>query len=409
MRTFKPTYRDNKGKIRKVKKWWIETRDHLGIVRRFAGHTDQDATELLGRQIERLAGYRMAGEQPDRELSAWLNNIPSKMRQRFVKVGLLDPERASSGKSLAEHLADFRVSLQDKDNSPAYVELTISRTSKVFKGCKFIYWTDINANRVQRYLADLRDNGNGISAQTFNHYLTNLKVFSNWMVQNRRASENPLQYLSGLNVRTDRRHDRRAISVDEIRRLLETTAGQPERFGMTGCGRSLLYRLAVETGLRRNELRTLTVGCFDFDRLTVKVEAGYSKHRREDVLPLRPDTAAQLRGFLIGKLPNVQAFDVPERTSEMLRADLEAAGIAYVDESGLYADFHSLRHDTGTLLAAANVAPKVSQMLMRHSDINLTMSRYTHTQTGQGAQAVESLPDLSAPSSRAQQALKNLA
>jgi len=178
---------------------------------------------------------------------------------------------------------------------------------------------------------------------------------------------------------------------------------------MTGCGRSLLYRLAVETGLRRNELKTLTVGSFDFDRLTVKVEAGYSKHRREDVLPLRSDTVRELRSFLTGKLPGAQAFNVPKRTSEMIQADLTQAGILYVDESGRYADFHSLRHDTGTLLAAANVSPKVSQTIMRHSDINLTMSRYTHTQTVQEAQAVESLPDLSLPSSRAQQALKNLA
>jgi integrase len=408
MRIFKPTYRDNKGKIRTVKKWWIETTDHLGIIRRFAGHTDQDATELLGHQIKRLAGYRMAGEQPDAKLSRWLENIPARMRQRFADIGLLDPERASGGKPLAEHLADFGEFLEAKENTPAYVKLVISRISKVFKDCKFLYWSNINENRVQKYLSGLRNKGDGISAQTFNHYLTNLKVFCNWMVQNHRASESPV-LLQGLNVRTDRRHDRRALSLDEIRRLLETTETQPDRFGMTGCQRAMLYKLTIESGLRRNELKTLTVASFDLDRLTVKVKAGYSKHRREDELPLRLDTAIRLRGFLAGKLPGVQAFNVPKRTAEMIRADLEAAGIAYVDESGRYADFHSLRHDTGTFLAASGVLPKVEQTFMRHSDINLTMSRYTHTQTGQGAQAVESLPDFSAPSSRAQQTLKNLA
>ena len=34
---------------------------------------------------------------------------------------------------------------------------------------------------------------------------------------------------------------------------------------------------------------------------------------------------------------------------------------------------------------------------MRHSDINLTMSRYSHTLTGQKAKAVAGLPDLSTP------------
>ncbi len=67
--------------------------------------------------------------------------------------------------------------------------------------------------------------------------------------------------------------------------------------------------------------------------------------------------------------------------------------------------FHSLRHTTGTLLAAAGVHPKTAQTLMRHSDINLTMSRYTHTLTGQESRAVESLPDLSTPSRQSQRAV----
>ncbi len=56
-------------------------------------------------------------------------------------------------------------------------------------------------------------------------------------------------------------------------------------------------------------------------------------------------------------------------------------------------DFHALRHTFGSLLAASGVHPKIAQDLMRHSDINLTMSRYTHTLLGQSAKAVEALPD----------------
>jgi len=39
---------------------------------------------------------------------------------------------------------------------------------------------------------------------------------------------------------------------------------------------------------------------------------------------------------------------------------------------------------------------------MRHSDINLTMARYTHTLLGQGAKAVESLPDFTSTQKEAQ-------
>jgi len=86
----------------------------------------------------------------------------------------------------------------------------------------------------------------------------------------------------------------------------------------------------------------------------------------------------------------------------MMKADLEAAGIAYVDESGRYADFHSTWHATGSLLAASGANPKVAQSIMRHSDINLTLTRYSHLFKGQESKAVARMPDLSAPSKQQQ-------
>jgi hypothetical protein len=79
----------------------------------------------------------------------------------------------------------------------------------------------------------------------------------------------------------------------------------------------------------------------------------------------------------------------------MIKADEADAGIPYVDDEGRYADFHALRHTTASWLAANNVHPKIAQSIMRHSDINLTMSRYTHVFTDQEAEAVARFPDLS--------------
>jgi len=89
----------------------------------------------------------------------------------------------------------------------------------------------------------------------------------------------------------------------------------------------------------------------------------------------------------------------------MIRADCEAAGIDCENNGQGKIDFHSLRHTTGSLLAASGVHPKIAQSIMKHSDINLTMSIYTHTLTGQESQAIANLPDLSAPSSQKQQAV----
>ncbi len=51
-----------------------------------------------------------------------------------------------------------------------------------------------------------------------------------------------------------------------------------------------------------------------------------------------------------------------------------------------------------------NVHLEVIREIMRHGDINLTMSRYGHTLRGQEAEAVVKLPDLSLPTSQAQKA-----
>jgi integrase len=403
MRVFRTSYTDRKGRTKEAQKWYIELRDHLQKVRRFPAFVDKQQSEVLGRQVERLISCKVAGGPPTPELTRWLEGTPQTLRNRLAKIGLLDPERVFGGKLLSEHLADFKQFLSDTGDTIEQVELSVGRAKRIIEDCRFTVWADMSANTVSRYINDLRNRG-GLSKRTANHYLRSIKHFCLWMVKQRRASESPLAHLDCVSVEAgDIRHGRRALSVDEIRRLLETTATQPERFGMTGPERVIVYRLAVETGLRRNELRSLTRASFDFDKCMVTVEAQHTKNGKEAVLPLRADTVAELKQFVAGKLLTAGVFSLPGKTAMMVRADLEAAGIAYVDDAGRFADFHSLRHTTGTLLASVGVHPKVAQTLMRHSDINLTMSRYTHTLTGQEAKAVESLPDLSAPSSRQQQ------
>ena len=165
-----------------------------------------------------------------------------------------------------------------------------------------------------------------------------------------------------------------------------------------GEGQAMLYRLAVETGLRAGELRSLTRSSFDLDGNppTVTVAAAYSKRRREDTLPLRPELAKELHQFLVHMAPAVLVFKMPDRrqTGLMFRADIKAAGITYCDDAGRASDFHSLRHTFISNLAAGGVHPKVAQALARHSTITLTMDRYTHSYHGEQTEALSVLPDL---------------
>ena len=182
MRLFRASYKDKNGEKKIVAKWWLELRDHLQILRRFPAFEDRRASEALGRQIQKLVNCKASGEQPDAQLSKWLENIPAKLTKRLAKIGLLDSRRIAAGVPLLEHLADFEQSLSAKGNTTRYVTKTVNRVRCVFGGCRFITWSDISASRVEKYLAGLRDGEENLSIQTTNYYRKAAKQFCRWMV-----------------------------------------------------------------------------------------------------------------------------------------------------------------------------------------------------------------------------------
>ena len=83
-----------------------------------------------------------------------------------------------------------------------------------------------------------------------------------------------------------------------------------------------------------------------------------------------------------------------DRAAEMLRNDLRAAGIDYEDDAGRVLDFHAMRGQFISLLAAQGVHPKVAQALARHSTVTLTMDYYTHLDVLDVTGALDKLPAL---------------
>ena len=360
----------------------------------------------------------------------------TEMKQRAKRIarGDIDPFEDHRERPVAEHVEDFRSFLESKGSTTAHVVLTVQRLSAVVDGCKFKKLSDLNAGRVSGWLADRRKpktdkEGHelaGLSVASSNHYLVAVKSFGHWLVKDRRGPENPFAHLSRLNGRVDIRHERRALTQKELGGLIGAVEKSDETFrGLDGSTRAMLYRVAAMTGLRASELASLTQASFDLaaDVPTVTLEAAYSKHRREDVLPLHPDLVARLRRWMSEREQaqddqrTVLAFDRAadakperlfpgtwsERAYKMLRNDLEAVGIPYVTDDGI-ADFHSLRHTFISNLAAGGVHPKLAQQLARHSTITLTMDRYTHVGLLDMNTALESLPKITSPDSQSMRA-----
>ncbi|MHC4661722.1 MAG: tyrosine-type recombinase/integrase [Planctomycetota bacterium] len=398
MRVFKPKRKGADGKKVIYRRWYIEFWDHQRILHRLPGLLDKRATTEIAKKIERLIALRLAGEKPDTSLSRWLEVAPPKISERLAEFGIIDSSRAAARVRLDEHIENWGKSLTARNASPRHIFQAKSRVRRIVESCSFRQWSEIKAGKVEEWLAESRRNSKSpMSVSTSNNYLRNIKAFCNWMVRSGKANENPVQYIQTLNSKVDVRHERRALSPGEIVRLIRAAENSSVFRGITGSERALLYRLAVETGLRASEIRSLTAQSFDLanDPAMVTVEAAHSKHRRTDVLPLRKATAMVLAAHVADMSPTANVFPtMPAKTVDMIRFDLEAAEIPYVDDSGRYADFHALRHTFITNLACSGVHPKVAQDLARHSTIQLTLDRYTHTALETQVEALEKLPNL---------------
>ena len=398
MRVFKQKYRNRNGKLKDSAKWYVEFRDHQEVTQRIPGFTDKKLTQELGGKLEKLVASRVLSQTPSPELSKWLETMPSSLRKRIVKFGLLDSQTMSNSRVLEKHVDEFHTSLLDKGNTRDYSNSKCARVKKLLAGCRFSFYSEITPAIVQHWLAEQRKLEPGMSAQTSNFYLQALKQFCRWMVSERRASESPVAHLSGVNVKLDRRHDRRNLTIKEIERLLRETVSGPIRHRLNGRARAMLYRVAMETGLRRKELSALTPECIEFDSAPprIHVAAGDVKNRQPTVQVIRCELAVELRRWIVATEtpPNSPLWpQLTLNTAMMLRKDLDAAGIEYVDDAGLYADFHALRHSYVSLIVQGGAHPKIAQRLARHSDINLTMSRYSHTLLTDEADALSALPD----------------
>jgi integrase len=352
------------------KVWYYRYVDADGIKREVKGCSDKRATKELARAAEAEAAR--------------------------VRAGLVDPFANHRNRPINEHIEDYLGFLRAKGDTLKHVNLTETRLRAVLKGCGVARSGDLNAAHVADWLAQQR--AEGMSAATSNYYLQAVAGFAKWLVKHRRMVDNPLVPLSPINTKTDRRHDRGVLNAEEFTALIRATRSATAFRGISGEDRATLYTVASYTGLRASELASLTTASFDLDseQPTVRVQAAYTKNRKEAVLPLRPGLGALLRPLLAGRPVDAPVWRGTwvERSARMLRNDLERAEVAYVDGDGRYHDFHSLRHRFGTELAMANVPPKVAQTLMRHSTITLTMDRYSHVGLHDTAGALNKLPPI---------------
>jgi integrase len=350
--------------------WYVSYTDHLGRRRTKKGFTDKTLSEQLGAKLENEA----------------------MLRQR----GLIDPddERIANQKAtlLSVHLEAFERSLAP--NSEKYVKLLMNRVRRLIKECGFEVAGDMNPDKVAETLVAIWEKDK-FGHRTYNHYVQAIHSFGNWLVTSRRLPSNPVIGLERLNPDVDVRHPRRALTPEEVAKLVESARTSDEEIQCySGEARARVYITSYMTGLRRKELASLTPRSFDLEGEppTVTVQATVSKHRKKDVLPLHPDLVVMVKEWIAGLDADEPLFPGLDfrRTWLMVKKDLERVGIPYETAEGI-ADFHAAgRHSHVTELLRSGASLPEARELARHADVRTTM-KYTHIGMEDRARALSNL------------------
>ncbi len=299
-------------------------------------------------------------------------------RAELVKAGVMstaeDTMADHQDTPLLRHLDAYGSHLAAKGVAETWINTTKQRFRKVATGCGFKRLAGLSGEALERWLVAQQDAG--MSAGSRNGYRKALVSFGNWCVRTGRLKVNPFGGVPKADERIDPKRQRRALTEDELSRLLivarkrplaergrETmpkpeaeqegrktwtyipltadsldTARERARERLKDCPetvaqlealgreRALIYKALVLTGLRKGELASLTVGQLALDgRVAYAVlDPADEKARRGAEIALRGDLRADLRKWLADKLQALQrdAVRSGEPVPSRLPADL---------------------------------------------------------------------------------------
>jgi integrase len=207
----------------------------------------------------------------------------------------------------------------------------------------------------------------GISNRTWNIIRQAMASFMQWCLEEGHIAANPLAKVPKRNETQGRRRVRRALNDDELVKLLAVAQDK---------GRAAWYATAALAGLRKGEMRALDWSDVSLETGIISLRCTKAKKPQQVAISneLQPILAELHKRCGEPKTGKVWAHTVTDRTRVR---DFARAGIAARDADGRVADLHCLRTTLGTRLARQGVPPQVAQKIMRHSDINLTITHYT--------------------------------
>jgi integrase len=305
-------------------------RDGNGFVREVAtGCRDEDAARSVLRDLERRAELVRAG--------VITNSEDSISDQQSVELG--------------EHFTSYIAHLQAKGAGKTHRETTRRNLQRLANECGWKTLRNLTRQGIESWL--VRQTDAGMSARSRNASLSSVVAFGNWCVDSGRLLINPFFRLQKANEKADPRRKRRALTPNELIRLLQVVRWRPlaeygrepiatthenpnqprkranwkraelafdgladavesakqalrnnphfvDELDRLGRERALILKTLVLTGLRRSELASMTIGqvVLDGSLPCLILNAADEKNRQGSMIPLRADLVEDLRVWL---------------------------------------------------------------------------------------------------------------
>jgi len=284
------------------------------------------------------------------------------------REGLAPPKahRDAAKRPMEDYIDEYLASRRGLGCNEKYVRELGRKLFRLMREGGWRTLRDITGHSFETWRARTRAR-ESLSPKTLNEYYNAIFGLCDWLEH--RVGPNPMRSVERANTAGVAKRERRAFAADELHRLIEVSGE-----------RGIVYLVAASTGIRRGELGQIQWRDVQIDdaRPYIRVRPSIAKNDKLAYQPLAPSVADALRLCRPRDVaPTNLVFERLIPRMHRFRSDLTAAGIAYVDTKGEYADFHALRKTYGTFLMLLGLPEFVRMKLMRHSDVKLTQASYT--------------------------------
>jgi integrase len=356
--------------------YYMAYRDHLGVKRESSCRTTDKRTaiRILDRRINEIA---------------------------LIREGIHSPSVLGVAKAaqepIGDHIRAYEAHCKLDKQAPRAIDQKVRHLAAWVGHAKAKGLPSLTAASLEAFLDAQMVSGK--SARTLNTYRQSGQSFISWAVKTGRlhgAAAGPFKAVPKQNEALDPRHSRRALTPDELSRLMSVASSR---------GRHAWYAGAYYAGLRKGDLLSIRYSDLVFD----SGDGGHiiirrGKSGRRESIPLHP----ALRKILQERKAAEYAGDPDQRvfphevTNRTRQKDFEAAGIPLRDEQGNYADLHALRKTLATSLSDHGAPLAQVQSILRHADITTTADHYLDRDTARTDRALRLLPSIEYPQSISQ-------